>query len=912
MRLTIPVILIVIAAVAMHVYQREIALKLQQHAYQNLRESANTQVIAFNVALEGKYEIVESFANLAVLGKEFDIEKIILYMEKLIRVSKFSSVGYADIEGNAYLHNGKTTKINDREYFRKAIKGERAIEWVKKDNLEGKARIIISVPIKDENGVKGIIFASYTDENFRKFLNPQGFGKEGYSHVCNVNGDIIASSKKYDFLTDNQNIFESLRSGTLDNGYTLEQRIADVQNHTPGIFSYKIHGQHRYANYQPIGVNDWIIFNVVPASIVNTDFNVIVKSGQISMVIVLLSAISLILFIIILDMKQTRALRKEHEQLLISEEEYRITAEQSGKLVFRYDINTKTQYNQPKMAEVLGLPLIEKNMPESSIESGLIAEESIEDYKLFYDAMLNGAPEGIVVALTRIASGEFIWYRGMFTMVYSDAGQPLHAIVSLENFTIQREKELAYKRWQQKLDSIQRKKITYYECNLTKDLCEREDKNLPYQILGSIDTKFSTMLDYAVKHLIFDEDINSFERFFSRKRMLADFYQDTTNDIFEYRTKKEDGTFNWIKASIQMVQDPYSADIKALIMFEDIDELKCADLLLQTQAKKDPLTGVLNRNEFVCQMTALIDEGDALAQHAFIMIDIDDFKDINDMFGHIEGDKALVEITDNLKKIMRCGDLLGRLGGDEFMICLKNIPNDEVISKRAELISQMTSKQLSPKITLTVSIGIAVCPRDGTTFEELYAKADIALYQAKEDGHGLYRLYDSEMKQNTEKLIITPIDFDSTTEYSKEEKLTKTFNSQNDVARQQDIEDELSRLVIEEDLDGLIVWNVEDGTYYRSEGFEQYEMSNLTNEEFFDMYTQIPGVHPKDEEVFRDFYTQHMKVPESEIKRTLHILKKESGYINCEIMSTRKRDDNNKLKRILITIRELPEQEKIT
>ncbi|NLV82765.1 MAG: diguanylate cyclase, partial [Synergistaceae bacterium] len=684
--LAIQVILIVIAGVAMLVFQRQMALKIRQHAYQTIQESAKTQVIAFNIALDGKYEIIETLANLPIMGKDFDIEKIILYMENFVKVSKFSSVGYADIEGNAYLHNGQITKINDRKYFKKAIKGERAIEWVEKGKVEKKTRILISVPIKDKNGVKGIIFASYTDENFRKFLNPQGFGKEGYSYVCQANGDIIASSKKYDFLTDSQNIFESLRSAILDKGYTLEQRIADIHNLTPGIFSYTIHGQHRYASYQPIGVNNWIIFNVVPASIVNADFKIIAKSGQISMVIVLLSAISLILFIIILDMKQARALAREHEQLLISEEEYRITAEQSGKLVFRYDINTKTQYNQPKMAEVLGLPLIEKNAPESSIESGMIAEESIEDYRLFYDAMQSGAPEGIVVSLTRMSSGEFIWYRGMFTMIYSDAGQPLHAIVSLENFTIQRDKELAYKRWQQKLDSIQRKNITYYECNLTRDLCERKEGNLPYQFLGNNDRNFSTMVDYAVKHLIFDEDINIFERFFSRKRILAAFCQGTTNDIFEYRIKKEDGTVNWINVSIQMVQEAYSTDIKALIMFEDIDEKKRAELLLQTQANQDPLTGVLNRNEFVRQMTALIDEGDLLAQHAFIMIDIDDFKDINDMFGHIEGDKALVEITDNLKKIMRCGDLLGRLGGDEFMICLKNIPNDEVISKRAELI----------------------------------------------------------------------------------------------------------------------------------------------------------------------------------------------------------------------------------
>ena len=125
-----------------------------------------------------------------------------------------------------------------------------------------------------------------------------------------------------------------------------------------------------------------------------------------------------------------------------------------------------------------------------------------------------------------------------------------------------------------------------------------------------------------------------------------------------------------------------------------------------------------------------------------MMIDMDDFKSINDTLGHVAGDNAIIAVAKMFKTVLRVGDLVGRMGGDEFMIVLKNIPYGEVVERRAEIVRQMMRIQLTESKSISGSIGVALYPKDGQTFEELYMHADIALYRAKETGGDAYVFYD--------------------------------------------------------------------------------------------------------------------------------------------------------------------------
>lgn len=162
------------------------------------------------------------------------------------------------------------------------------------------------------------------------------------------------------------------------------------------------------------------------------------------------------------------------------------------------------------------------------------------------------------------------------------------------------------------------------------------------------------------------------------------------------------------------------------------------------QACKDPLTKLWNRKYTVNQVNRLLyREG---AKGAAFMIDIDNFKGINDTYGHLFGDEILTNISKVILDIVRQSDIPCRMGGDEFFIYFDGITDSEMLSKIASrLIESLEREVRYPDRTqgVSASVGIAVAPIDGATFEELYSSADKALYYAKNNGKKTFHFYSS-------------------------------------------------------------------------------------------------------------------------------------------------------------------------
>lgn len=150
---------------------------------------------------------------------------------------------------------------------------------------------------------------------------------------------------------------------------------------------------------------------------------------------------------------------------------------------------------------------------------------------------------------------------------------------------------------------------------------------------------------------------------------------------------------------------------------------------LSRKADLDYLTGVLNR-EGICRLV-----GDSLNRAegkagALCFLDLDNFKQVNDRFGHSSGDEALCAIVRALQEAVHDGDTVGRFGGDEFLIYMSDTTGEADILTRAETICA-SIRQLPLAIPLTASVGIACHPQHGSEFQELLDRADHALYQSK-------------------------------------------------------------------------------------------------------------------------------------------------------------------------------------
>lgn len=216
---------------------------------------------------------------------------------------------------------------------------------------------------------------------------------------------------------------------------------------------------------------------------------------------------------------------------------------------------------------------------------------------------------------------------------------------------------------------------------------------------------------------------------------------------FELRISNKDGQYLWNRVKATTVKDSEGTPVKVVGVISDIDTGKRTTQYLKKQAEEDGLTKLLNRDAATVRIKDLLEKQDTDEISAMLLIDLDNFKAVNDLHGHLYGDSVLEKTADEIRKMFRTQDIVSRVGGDEFLVFIDNLQDISRLAKRAEeLISSISSMFAdiisdSEELSLSCSIGIALAPDNGTTFLELYEKADKALYKAKEHGKGQYFFY---------------------------------------------------------------------------------------------------------------------------------------------------------------------------
>jgi len=181
----------------------------------------------------------------------------------------------------------------------------------------------------------------------------------------------------------------------------------------------------------------------------------------------------------------------------------------------------------------------------------------------------------------------------------------------------------------------------------------------------------------------------------------------------------------------------------------DITDAKNAEERIAYLAHNDALTGLVNRESFSLELENLLKNDDDQRWSVFYL-DLDGFKGVNDTYGHSMGDQLLGMVSVMLKRSVESNDIVARLGGDEFAILAKTCPTVQSASAMAETILGSFSKPMvidGVVLDIGVSIGITLSHRDGLDANTLMNNADIALYRAKADGKGCYRLYKREMDE---------------------------------------------------------------------------------------------------------------------------------------------------------------------
>ncbi|MEG1811182.1 MAG: diguanylate cyclase [Clostridia bacterium] len=231
------------------------------------------------------------------------------------------------------------------------------------------------------------------------------------------------------------------------------------------------------------------------------------------------------------------------------------------------------------------------------------------------------------------------------------------------------------------------------------------------------------------------------------KELSSAFMRGVPKAAAEFRMLDATGRYNWYRMEGVTLYDADNKPYRVLGKLSNVNNEVQRLQQLESKAESDSLTGLLNRETACTKIDDFLLTDGRNARHAFMLIDIDNFKSVNDTLGHFEGDRTLIALSLEMKRLFRGTDIIARLGGDEFVAFIKNVASDEPICLKArELCDAMEFVHTAEggELHISCSAGIAIYGSDGTNFEQLYKCADSALYEAKKQGKGRYLFYGGE------------------------------------------------------------------------------------------------------------------------------------------------------------------------
>lgn len=213
--------------------------------------------------------------------------------------------------------------------------------------------------------------------------------------------------------------------------------------------------------------------------------------------------------------------------------------------------------------------------------------------------------------------------------------------------------------------------------------------------------------------------------------------------IQELRLLHSNGGYIWYECRVVTLYDKHGRASSLLGRFENIDIRKRREANLLSRSTRDDLTGLLNRSAVTLRVEEWTQSPQAKEGGALFMLDLDDFKNINDTMGHASGDRALLLTARTLQDTFRESDILGRAGGDEFLVFMPGVNSSDLAANRAETLCRALAMRLEEGdcgFSFTCSIGISLYPQDGNSYADLFEAADSAMYQAKREGKNSFRL----------------------------------------------------------------------------------------------------------------------------------------------------------------------------
>ena len=242
---------------------------------------------------------------------------------------------------------------------------------------------------------------------------------------------------------------------------------------------------------------------------------------------------------------------------------------------------------------------------------------------------------------------------------------------------------------------------------------------------------------------------------------IANIENGSNYEMVEVRIATDKGRYLWCRLRATAIRDKDGKLEKISGILINVDAEKQAERALQDRAERDSLTKLLNKDACRKQAEEYFARYPDGVSSSLLIIDLDNFKQVNDQYGHLFGDAVLTQTAREIKKLFRSQDIVARIGGDEFMVLMRGVADQKLVQSRCQQllgILQNVFRHQKHKLPMSCSIGVAMAPEHGKSYYELFKRADQALYWAKAKGKNNFVLYnEAEEKMNFQKGIVSAV-----------------------------------------------------------------------------------------------------------------------------------------------------------
>jgi diguanylate cyclase (GGDEF)-like protein len=256
------------------------------------------------------------------------------------------------------------------------------------------------------------------------------------------------------------------------------------------------------------------------------------------------------------------------------------------------------------------------------------------------------------------------------------------------------------------------------------------------------ETTYDMLINAIADNMVHPDFREEYKQVLCRNNILKVFYLGGKSIEYECIERSDGIHYRWIRIHLCIFYSNITQTIRVISFVKDIQDKKREMMLLKEKAEHDLLTGLLNKvsaeNHINLVLSMLKDD----VNYAFMMMDMDNFKFVNDALGHAAGDKVLVEVAEKMRSIFSDDAIIGRVGGDEFCLLLVGIDEAVMRSKIHSLnfALQKIGNEMQATRPLSFSFGV-VYTNVASTYDELYRRADKVLYDSKDNGKNQYTFY---------------------------------------------------------------------------------------------------------------------------------------------------------------------------